>query len=116
MANRILYNPNDWFWIVGNDESHFFSSKAAAYVDALPEGAGVTRIASEAELWEVLADQAPDRLPAIPAAQDVRKERDLDRADKLLFLIAFRQENRIRALEGKQAVTAQQFRAAVKAL
>lgn len=106
--------PEDWFWIVGDDETRFWSSAAGAYVDTLPEGAGVTRIASEAELWAVLAEQAPDKLPA--AGQDVRKERELDRADKALFQIAFRQENRLRTLEGKAAVTAAQFRTAVKAM
>lgn len=49
------YTPNDWYWIVGDDESRFWSSASASYVDALPEGAGVTRITNEAELAEVLA-------------------------------------------------------------
>lgn len=108
------FNIRDWYWTVGNDQSRFWSSKSSAYVPVLPEGAGVTRIASEAELWGVLVEHAPDRLP--PEGQDVRKERELDRADKVLFQIAFRQENRLRALEGKASITAAQFRTAVKAL
>lgn len=106
--------PSDWFWMIGNDESRYWSSAAAGYVDALPDGAGATRIASEAELWAVIADQAPDRIP--PEGQEVRKERQLDQADKVLFQIAFRQENRLRALESKNAITAAQFRTAVKAM
>lgn len=49
------YNPHDWFWIVGSDESRNWSSAAGAYVQTLPEGAGVTRITSEEELAQVLA-------------------------------------------------------------
>lgn len=47
---------------------------------------------------------------------DARKEGRIDGADRLLFEIAFRQENRLRALEGKAALTAAQFRTAIKAL
>ncbi len=50
-----IYNPHDWHWIVGGDESRYWSSAAGAYVEELPEGAGVTRIVSEAELTDVLA-------------------------------------------------------------
>lgn len=51
---RIFY-PSAWFWIVNNDESRFWSSAASSYVESLPEDAGVTKIASEEELTEVLA-------------------------------------------------------------
>lgn len=50
-----IYNPLNWHWIVGGDESRYWSSAAGAYVEELPEGAGVTRIASEEELTDVLA-------------------------------------------------------------
>lgn len=49
------YTPADWYWIIGGDESRYWSSAAGAYIDELPEDAGVTRIASEAELNDVLA-------------------------------------------------------------
>ena len=49
------YHPFDWHWIVDSDESRFWSSSAGAYVEALPDGAGVTRIASAEELAAVLA-------------------------------------------------------------
>lgn len=45
--------PNDWHWIV--DGKRVWSSKAAAYVDKLPENIGFTHIASEEELTDVLA-------------------------------------------------------------
>ncbi|TGQ19339.1 hypothetical protein [Mesorhizobium sp. M00.F.Ca.ET.217.01.1.1] len=55
--------PSDWFWIVARDETRFWSSAAAAYVTELPEGAGVSRIASEEELWDVLVAKFPQGLP-----------------------------------------------------
>lgn len=65
------YDPRNWFWIVGADMSRYFSSAAAAYVTTLPPDAGVTRIASETELWAVLRDQFPSGLPL--AQQSVLK-------------------------------------------
>jgi hypothetical protein len=44
--------PIDWFWIVGGDASRAWSSLAGAYVSQYPDGA--SRIASEAELADVL--------------------------------------------------------------
>lgn len=49
------HDPFDWYWVVGGDKSRFWSSKAAAYVNDLPEDAGITHILSEDELAEVLA-------------------------------------------------------------
>ena len=65
------YNPLAWFWIVGDDESRFWSSAAGAYVETLPEGAGYTRIASEAELDDVLAAYG---LSGPTARRKVRKD------------------------------------------
>lgn len=49
------YNPFNWFWIVGDDETRAYSSRAQAYVpiDQAPEDR-ITRIASMDELIEVL--------------------------------------------------------------
>ncbi|AWC25353.1 hypothetical protein CO731_04848 [Aminobacter sp. MSH1] len=66
------YSPENWFWIVGGDERRYWSSEAVAYVKALPKGAGVTRIASEDELTDVLSVygltgpiyRVPDRVTA----------------------------------------------------
>lgn len=110
------YLASDWFWIVGDDESRYWSSAAKSYVAALPEGRIASRIASERELWGVLAAQAPQSLPSDPAAQDVLKESSVDAVDMVLLRVAFNHENRIRALESKQPVTAAQFRTALKAL
>jgi hypothetical protein len=51
----IFQMPENWFWIVGGDESRFWSSAEGAYVGVLPEGAGVTHIVNEQELTDVLA-------------------------------------------------------------
>lgn len=65
------HNIYDWHWIVGSDDTRYWSSATGAYVEALPEGAGVSRIAAEAELNEVLAAYG---LPGpIPARRRVEK-------------------------------------------
>lgn len=50
----------------------------------------------------------------IDAEADQRKEQQLDTVDFLLFRVAFEHENRVRVLEGKAEITAEQFRAALK--
>jgi hypothetical protein len=49
----IEYTPHDWHWIVGGDASRAWSSVARSYVTDYPADR-VTRIASEAELNDVL--------------------------------------------------------------
>lgn len=55
MINRTLtaYDPRNWNWIVGGDESRAWSSAAGEYVTDFPADR-VTRIASETELNDVL--------------------------------------------------------------
>lgn len=56
------YTPHDWYWIVGGDETHWYSSAARDYVAPgsapaqafLALGNEPTRILNEAELWDVL--------------------------------------------------------------
>lgn len=48
-----MYAPQNWFWIVGGDESRAWSSEAGAYVTEW-DNRRVARIASEAELRDVL--------------------------------------------------------------
>ena len=64
MSDAFDFTPHDWFWIVGGDESRFWSSAQATYVDEFPEGAGLSRILSEDELWGVLRIHFPAGLPA----------------------------------------------------
>jgi UDP-N-acetylmuramoylalanine-D-glutamate ligase len=58
-----MYSAENWHWIVGGDASQAWSSAARAYVTEYPADR-VTRIASEAELRDVLeAASCPDRAP-----------------------------------------------------
>lgn len=49
----MFYDPRNWFWIVGGDESRAWSSAACAYVSDYPTDR-LTRILNEAELNDVL--------------------------------------------------------------
>lgn len=48
------YDPFNWFWIVGGDQSRAWSSAAGAYVTEYPTDR-LTRIVNEAELTDVLS-------------------------------------------------------------
>lgn len=50
----MIYDPRNWFWIVGDDNSRAWSSAVGAYVSPAPQER-VTRIASETELSHVLS-------------------------------------------------------------
>lgn len=47
------YTPENWFWIVGEDESRAWSSASGAYLSEYP-AERTTRIGSERDLSEVL--------------------------------------------------------------
>lgn len=51
--------PHNWFWIVAGNEAQWYSSATGGYVAPvqafIDDGKRPTRIASEDELWEVLA-------------------------------------------------------------
>ena len=65
------YTPTNWFWVIGGDQSRAWSSAAGGYVSSYPTDR-LTRIASEADLSEVLRPYglAGPR----PTADDVRAE------------------------------------------
>ena len=48
--------------------------------------------------------------PMTPAERDEAKDRFIDPDDSVRFKVLFNLENRMRALEGKQSVTASQYR------
>lgn len=117
------YDPSDWYWIVRNDESRFYSSKSGTFVTAtdkgyvafLAAGNSPTRIASEAELGEVLAPFAlrPTAATVLDAYKDSQsRELTMKTIAKVLFNLA----NEVRALKGQQPVNAAQFRAYLKDL
>jgi hypothetical protein len=68
-----IFDPTNWFWQVAG-RTDYWSSAATAYVETLPEDREYTRIASEAELSDVLRRYWL-RGPFI-AAEDVNAERD----------------------------------------
>ena len=123
------FDPRDWYWIVADDESRVFSSKARGYVLpntpayvawAAADETKATRIISEAELWDVLAQQAPELANHIPAVLDKLKDRTLEAMNgsvgELLFKALYNLDSRVRVLESRPAITPAQFRAGLKAL
>lgn len=49
----MIFAPKQWFWIIAGDKTRAWSSELATYVPQWPEDQ-VTRIATEADLTEVL--------------------------------------------------------------
>lgn len=117
------YDPSNWYWIVGADDTQVFSSAPGNYIPAsdaayqawLANGGVPTRIASEAELGEVLA---PYQIrPASAGVLDAYKNSQAAKLTvEIVAKVLFNHENRLRVLEGKQAVTAAQFKSALKDL
>lgn len=117
------YDPRNWYWYVGGDETRVFSSASGDYVPAgdptfaawKASGGVPTRIANEAELGEVLAPHSAR--PANAVILDAYKD---SQAAKLTIEVAakvlFNHENRLRALEGKAPANAAQFKTALKGL
>jgi len=117
------YDPKNWYWIVAGDETKVYSSAAGDYVQSadktyqawLAAENSPTRIASEDELGEVL-----DPYALRPVAAGVLDKYLEKQAGRLTLEIAAKvllsHENRIRVLEGKQALNANQFKTAIKAL
>ena len=80
---------------------------------------GVAVELTQAEIDEITL--SPEQIAAIQAQQDARRieriKQEFDRQDsvnKVLLKIGFLQENRIRVLEGRPEVTADQFRSWVE--
>jgi len=117
------YDPRNWYWIVAGDATKAYSSVAGDYVPAadatyqawLADGNAPSRIASEDELGEVL-----DPYALRPVAAGVLDKYLEKQAGRLTLEIAAKvllsHENRLRALEGKQALNASGFKTAIKAL
>lgn len=115
------YEPSNWYWAVNGSTTQVFSSASGNFVPVADTAYQAwqakdnqpTKIASEAELGEVLADVRIR--PAAANVLDGFKERHAQKltievvAKILLFLV-----NEVRALKGQQPVTAAQFKAFVK--
>jgi hypothetical protein len=106
------YDPKDWYWIVNSNEAQVFSSATGNYVlanDATylawkADGTMPSRIASEAELGEVLADSRvrPQRAAILDAYKNrhSREVTEETRTKALLWCI-----NEILTLKGQGALT-----------
>jgi hypothetical protein len=63
----MIYNPSDWYWVIGGDAANVWSSKRAmlvpvgdtTYVAWLAEAGGASPLATMQELYTVLAAQYP---------------------------------------------------------
>jgi hypothetical protein len=107
-----FYNPANWYWIVGGNEAQVFSSAIGNYVPAddatflawKADGTIPTRIASEVELGEVLADVRirPNRAAILDAykGQHAKRMTDEVQTKALLWCI-----NEILTLKGQPTLT-----------
>lgn len=116
------YRFTDWYWAVNGTPNQVYSSAAVSYVPVTDPtyvqwavGGPPTPIPTEQALWDVLSALGMP-IPATASVSDAEKDRQLSKADAVIFKVLFNQENRLRALEAKPAVTVAQFKAAVKAL
>jgi len=117
------YNAQNWYWFVAGDRTKVFSSASGDYVPVSDptfiawgaDGTLPTNIDTEANLGAVLAPYLirPANASVLSGYTDAQADTVMQH---LSMKIAFNHENRIRALEGKAAVTVPQFRAAVKGL
>ena len=117
------YTPADWYWVVNGSTTQVYSSKtgdylpltAPVYVGWQQAGGVPTRIASEAELGDVLAPYAirPVAANVLDSYKDAHsKKLTIEVVAKVLFNLV----NEVRALKGQPAINAAQFRAYVKGL
>lgn len=123
LAGLPSYDPWNWFWVVGGDETKVYSSASGDYVAPtsapylawVERGNVATKIATEAGLGEVLAPYAlrPTNANILDGYKDSQASKlTIETVAKVLF----NHENRIRVLEGKQPATPAQFKSALKDL
>lgn len=117
------YNPLNWYWIVGGDETKVFSSKSGSFVQSdnstymewVNEGGTPTHVVSKAELGEVLAPYQirPIDIDVLDGYQDAHSRKiTIEVIAKVLFALT----NEVRALKGQPTINAAQFRNYVKGL
>lgn len=120
------FDPKNWYWHVGGDQTRAYSSASGNYVqvdDATfvawkSDGTLPTPIDTEANLGAVLAPYYPD-VPR-PVAAGVLAGYQADQADDIfkhkLIKFLFVLNNRVRVLEGQAAFTVPQAKAYFKGL
>ncbi len=117
------YTPQNWYWIVGGSTTQVYSSAGVVYIpvaDAtyqvwLAAGGVPTKIAVEADLWDVLTN-AGVAIPGGAATTDANKSALFDAVPQAVKVWAFAIDNRVRVLEGQSPRTAAQFKTYVKSL
>lgn len=116
------YDPTNWYWFVGGDETKAFSSASGDYVPADDPAflawrvdGNPTRIDTEDNLADVLASASvrPTRANILDKYKNTQASR---LTMELVAKVLFNHENRLRALESKPSVTAGQFAGALKAM
>lgn len=111
------FNSKDWYWIVNGSTAQVFSSKSGDYVPVanptyqawLTAGNLPTRIASEAELGEVLGERAlrPLNAGVLDAYKDSQASKiTIEALAKIVFYLV----NEVKALKGEAAVTPAGFK------
>lgn len=116
-----IYNPKDWYWIVGGDATKAYSSALGDYVSAgdvafaawKQDGTLPTNIDTEANLGEVLAAYSirPVHAGVLDGYTESHSRKlTVEVVAKILLWCV----NEIRALKGQPALNAQQFRAFIK--
>ena len=125
----VYYDPRDWYWSVGGDQTQVYSSAINAFVPVnnanfvawkLNAGALVSEIDTKPGLGTVLAaaeDEADVLRPVDPDVLDgYQTQHAKVITSRAVNKLLFNHENRIRALEGKVALTPAQFKVALKNL
>jgi hypothetical protein len=107
-----IYDPRNWYWIVGSSETQVFSSAVgnfvsvndATYLAWLADGTKPTRILNETELGEVLADARvrPQRAAVLDAYKGQHAKRMTDEVQSKAILWCI---NEILTLKGQPTVT-----------
>lgn len=118
-----IYDPKNWYWHVGGDETKAYSSATGDFVQASDaifqewkaDGTVPTDIDTEANLGEVLAPYL--QRPSHAGVLDGYKEAHAGQVIiKVPFKLLFQMNNDIRVLKGQQPLTANQARNYVKGL
>lgn len=120
------FDPKNWYWYVSGDQTKAYSSASGDYVQAanptfvawLSDGTIPTAIDTESNLGAVLAPYYPD--VTRPAQAGILAGYQSEQADDIfkhkLVKFLFVLNNRVRALEGKAALTVPQAKTYFKGL
>lgn len=117
------YTPSNWYWYVAGDQSQAYSSVIGDFVQAsdptfqawIAAGNTPTKIASNAELGAVLAPYSlrPSHAGVLDGYLNAQVN---ELTVATVAKVCFNHENRLRVLEGKAQVSAQQFLTVLKGL